>query len=152
MGRAARARDAISELLCDVDWSDPARGIFHEDGYVMWFRLEPDGIVDRIDVRPSPIFGLARIRALVSATELQGARIPRDGKPVLTVKLGGAKVPYVLGLSAQAEVELDIVLVVATTDVFAPTMRPSLKMQMSTAPWLMPLTTSSSVDALAGPV
>ena len=76
-------------------------------------------LVDKVEVRPSPVFGLARIRALVSATELQGARIPRDGKPALTVKLGGAKVPFVWGLSAQAEVELDAVLVIATTDVFA---------------------------------
>ncbi len=76
-------------------------------------------LVDKVEVRPSTLFGLARIRALVSATELQGARVPRDGKPALTVKVGGSKVPFVLGLSAQAEVELDIVLVIATTDVFA---------------------------------
>lgn len=76
-------------------------------------------LVDKVEVRPSTLFGLARIRALVSATELQGARVPRDGKPALTVKIGGSKVPFVLGLSAQAEVELDIVLVIATTDVFA---------------------------------
>jgi hypothetical protein len=50
MGPAERARDSISELLCDVDWSDPSRGFFYEDGYVMWFRIEPHGIVDRIDV------------------------------------------------------------------------------------------------------
>lgn len=76
-------------------------------------------LVDKVDVRPSPIHGLARLRALVSATELQGARIPHDGKPELTVKLGGVKVPFVWGLAAQAEVELDVVLVVATTDAFA---------------------------------
>jgi hypothetical protein len=54
-------------------------------------------LVDKVEVRPSTLFGLARIRALVSATELQGARVPQDGKPALTVKLGGSKVPFVLG-------------------------------------------------------
>jgi hypothetical protein len=76
-------------------------------------------LIDKVDVRPSPLNGLARVRALVSATELQGARIPQEGKPELTVKLGGAKVPFAWGLAAQAEVELDVVLVVATTDAFA---------------------------------
>jgi Inner membrane component of T3SS, cytoplasmic domain len=75
-------------------------------------------IIDQIDVRPSPIFGMARVRALVSATELQGARIPHDWKPALTVKLGGSKVPFVVGLSTTAEVEVDLVIVIATTDVF----------------------------------
>ena len=76
-------------------------------------------LIDKVDVRPSPLNGLARVRALVSATELQGARIPQEGKPELTVKLGGTKVPFAWGLAAQAEVELDVVLVVATTDAFA---------------------------------
>lgn len=76
-------------------------------------------LIDKVDARPSPINGLARVRALVSATELQGARIPQEGKPELTVKLGGAKVPFAWGVAAQAEVELDVVLVVATTDAFA---------------------------------
>ena len=76
-------------------------------------------LIDKVDVRPSPINGLARVRALVSATELQGARIPQEGKPDLTVKLGGAKIPFAWGVAAQAEVELDVVLVVATTDAFA---------------------------------
>ncbi|MBK9032934.1 MAG: FHA domain-containing protein [Myxococcales bacterium] len=76
-------------------------------------------LVDKIDVRPSPIYGLARVRALVSATELQGARIPQEGKPEITVKLGGAKVPFAWGLSSVADVELDVVIVVATTDVFS---------------------------------
>ena len=34
-------------------------------------------LIDKVDARPSPINGLARVRALVSATELQGARIPQ---------------------------------------------------------------------------
>ena len=42
--------------------------------------------IDRVDVRPSPIHGLARIRALVSATTLQGARIPEAGKPQITAR------------------------------------------------------------------
>ncbi|MEZ4402686.1 MAG: FHA domain-containing protein [Kofleriaceae bacterium] len=76
-------------------------------------------IVDRIDLEPSRLNGLARIRALVSATELRGARIPQDGAPNLTLKVGGSKAPFVLGVSAQAEVEVDAVLIISTTDTFA---------------------------------
>jgi hypothetical protein len=74
--------------------------------------------IDRVDVRPSPIHGLARIRALVSATTLQGARIPEAGKPQVTVKVGGERRPALLGFAALGEVELNLVIVVATTDVF----------------------------------
>lgn len=81
-------------------------------------------LIDKVDVRPSPIYGLARIRALISATELRGARIPKDGKPNLTVKIGGAKVSFVTGLSKNAEVEVQAVLVVATTDAFLETLDP----------------------------
>ena len=75
-------------------------------------------IIDRVDVRPSPVHGLARIRALVSATTLQGARIPESGKPQVTLKVGGERRPALLGFAALGEVELNLVIVVATTDVF----------------------------------
>lgn len=75
-------------------------------------------LVDKVDVRPSPLFGLARVRALVSATTLQGERIPEGGKPSLTLKIGGERKPAVLGYAALGDVELNLVIVVATTDAF----------------------------------
>jgi hypothetical protein len=50
MGPAERAREAISDLLCDVDWSNPSRGAFDGDDYLMWFRMPAEGTVDRIEV------------------------------------------------------------------------------------------------------
>ncbi len=84
-------------------------------------------LIDKVEVKASPIYGLARIRALVSATELRGARIPHDGKPQLTVKIGGEKVSFVTGLSKNAEVEVEAVLVVATTEAYAPVLDPILE-------------------------
>jgi len=81
-------------------------------------------LIDRVEVKASPIYGMARVRALVSATELKGARIPHDFKPALTVKIGGDKVAFVTGLSKNAEVEVEIVLVIATTDAFKETFEP----------------------------
>ena len=83
-------------------------------------------VIDRVDVEPSRL-GMTRVRALISAMELRGARIPilGTGKAGLAVKVGGAKPSESLtGIFETSEVELALVVLVPVTYEFEADLEP----------------------------
>ncbi len=76
-------------------------------------------VIDRVTVTPSRL-GLARVRALISAVELNGKRIAvvPAGKGGPTIKLGGAKTSdAMIGAFEASDAELAVVLVVPVSSV-----------------------------------
>ncbi len=76
-------------------------------------------VIDRVDVRPSILPGLVRVRVLVSATERRGQRMPTAGAR-LVVTVPGTQPVFVTGYFATADVELALVVLVPTTLEFEP--------------------------------
>ncbi|HVV83493.1 MAG TPA: hypothetical protein VHE35_10495, partial [Kofleriaceae bacterium] len=77
-------------------------------------------VIDRVEVEPSRL-GLTRVRALVSAMELRGARIPfvGAGKNGIQVKVGSADTSDPLtGVFETSDVELALVVVLPVTGDF----------------------------------
>ena len=72
--------------------------------------------VDRVDVEPSPLHGMARVRLFVSAIDLDtvGSVIPVPGAAWAIDAAGLKRVPFLVGRFAAAESPLAVVLVVQT--------------------------------------
>jgi len=51
LGSASEVRQRISELLGDVDWSDPTWGSYHGDGFAIEFSLEEEGVISNVGLR-----------------------------------------------------------------------------------------------------
>jgi hypothetical protein len=92
--------------------------------------------LDRVDVEPSTLPGLARVRAFVSALSL--TRTGRDhvlrleGDRPWRIKIGSSdkRIPYAIGRYGQADAQTAIVLVVATSSELAealPAVRAALR-------------------------
>lgn len=80
-------------------------------------------VVDRVDATPSRINGTTRVRALVSATVTGGSVVDTvtDDKrsPLLKLKVGGNAIPFLWGAFEHANVELNLIVLVPTSYVFA---------------------------------
>ena len=97
-------------LACLVAWSAPA----HADTRVPMQRL----VLDRVDVEPSPLPGLARLRLFVSAVDLgrDGDVLPIWGQKTWQLKVGSSarRIPYLAGFYDTADTHTAIVIVVET--------------------------------------
>jgi hypothetical protein len=92
--------------------------------------------LDRIDVEPSTLPGLARVRAYVSALSLTRTGrehvLGLEGDRPWRLKIGSSdkRIPYAIGRYGQADADTAIVLVVATSSEFAealPAIRAALR-------------------------
>jgi hypothetical protein len=79
-------------------------------------------VVDQVTLEPSPLYGQARLRVFVSATELSGNVIPISGPKAWTLKLGNAdkRVPFYVTTFDGGNHLLAVAIVVETTAEYGP--------------------------------